>query len=275
MATAKKAPAKSAGKAGTAIVRWDEKFSKYAKESKEQVANVGTGGGVSVSFGHGTITVAGSVIKSGKMECVVVGSCALNKWYKTQYNPDDRQPPDCYALAVISDDPDMAPHAQASDKQSAKCADCEKNQFGTANTGRGKACGNTIRLALLTGEDASDAESVAAAELATASVSPTNRKYYSEYVDTLLEEHGRPPWAVVTEVQSHHDDKTQIRLEFRMVSLIEDDDVLTALEKRFLKVQDFLQKPFSAPIERAKAPASKAKAGGSQRFAGKKAAGKR
>src|SRR6185437_2185352 len=105
----------------TALVPWTEKFAKYAAQAKEQVANVG-GGGTSVSFGHGTITVGGNVVKTGKLECVVVGSCALNKWYKTQYNPDDRQPPDCYAFAIISDDPDMAPHAQAVDKQSPKCA---------------------------------------------------------------------------------------------------------------------------------------------------------
>jgi hypothetical protein len=264
----------AAKKPGTTMVRWDEKFAKYAKETKDQVANVGTGGGTSVSFGHGTITVAGNVIKTGKLECVVIGSCALNKWYKTQYNADDKQPPDCYALSVISDDPEMAPHAQATDKQSEKCADCDKNVFGSANTGRGKACGNTIRLGLLTSEDATDAESIAAAELATAGVSPTNRKYYAEYVDALMEEHGRPPWAVVTEVQSHHDDKTQIRLEFHMVSLIEDDEVLIALEKRFLKVQDALQKPFSAPIPKVGKGGTPTKAAGaSKKFAAK--AGKR
>ena len=244
MATAVKKAAKKS--TGTSLVKWDEKFAKYAKDTKVQLANVSTGGGVGVSFGHGTITVAGNVIKSGKLECVIVGSCALNKWYKTQYNSEDKQPPDCYALAVISDDPDMAPRADVADRQSEKCADCDKNVFGSANTGRGKACGNTIRLGLFTAEDASDAEGIASAELATAGVSPTNRKYYAEYVDSIMEEHGRPPWAVVTEIQSHHDDKTQIKLEFHMVSLIEDDDILQALEKRFLKVQDALQKPFSA-----------------------------
>ena len=264
----KKAAVKS--KAPTSIVKWDEKFGKYAKEAKAQVANVGIGG-TSVSFGHGTITVAGNVIKSGKLECVVVGSCALNKYYKTQYNADDKQPPDCYALAVISDDPDMVPHPQAVAKQAAKCADCDKNVFGSANTGRGKACGNTIRLGLFVATDVTEADAIAVAELATAGVSPTNRKYYSEYVDKLLEEHGRPPWAVVTEIQSEHDDKTQIKLTFRMVSLIDDDEVLEALEKRFLKVQDFLQRPFSAPIERPKAgkPVAQGK-----KFAGK-AVGKR
>ena len=269
MAAAKK----TAKKPGTSLVKWEEKFTKYAKDTKVQLANVATGGGVGVSFGHGTITVGGNVIKTGKLECVIVGSCALNKWYKTQYNSEDKQPPDCYALAVISDDPDMAPRADVSDRQADKCADCEKNVFGSANTGRGKACGNTIRLGLFTADDVADADDIAAAELATAGVSPTNRKYYAEYVDALMEEHGRPPWAVVTEITSLHDDKTQIRLEFRMVSLIEDDDILQALEKRFLKVQDALQKPFSAPIPKtAGKPA--VKAGASKKFAGK-AAGKR
>ena len=263
--------AKAVKKPGTALARWDEKFAKYAKQAKEQVASVGSGAGVSVSFGHGTMTVGGAPIK-GPFECIILGSCALNKYYKTQYNPDDKQPPDCYALAVISDDPEMAPHQQATSKQSEKCQGCDKNEFGSANTGRGKACANTIRLALLTAADASDAEGAAAAELATAGVSPTNRRYYAEYVDGLLEEHGLPPWAVVTEIRSIHDDKTQIKLEFRMVDKIEDDDVLQALEKRFLKVQDFLQRPFSAPIDR---KAQKPAAGKSKKFAAKSKAGKR
>jgi hypothetical protein len=271
----KKVAAKSAGKTKpTSLVRWDEKFAKYATEAKKQVANVGTGSGVSVSFGHGTIGIGGVVDKSGKLECIIVGSCALNRFYKKKYSADDKQPPDCYALAVISDDPDMAPHAQATDKQSEKCADCEKNEFGSADTGRGKACNNTIRLGLILAKDATDAESATAAELATASVSPTNRKYFSEYVDALETDEGRPPWAVVTEIQSHHDDKTQIRLEFRMVSLIDEDDVLNALEKRFLKIQDVLQKPFSAPIDRGTKSGAK-KAGGSKRFAAKKGAARK
>lgn len=259
----KKAAAK---KPSTALVKWTEKFGKYANDAKAQVANVSTGGGIGISFGHGTISVGGSVIKSGELECVIIGSCALNRWYGKQYSADDKQPPDCYAFAVISDDPEMAPTAQVANKQADHCADCDKNVFGSANTGRGKACANTIRLGILTAEDAEDADGIAAAELATAGISPTNRKYYSEYVDSLLEEHGRPPWAVVTQIKSLHDDKTQIRLEFKMVSLIEDDDVLQALEKRFLKVQDVLQKPFSAPIDR---KAQGKPAGASKKFAGK------
>lgn len=263
MAT-KKAAAKS-----TSIVKWDEKFAKYAKESKEQVKNIGVGG-VSIKFGRGRISIGENEIKGGKLECVILGHCALNRWNSQPYDADNPQPPDCYAFALVNDDPEMAPHPSAPHKQAEKCADCEKNQFGTALVGRGKACGNTIRLGILTSKDAEDAEGISTAELATAGISPTNLTHFKKYLDAVSEEHGRPLWAVVTEISSHDDPKTQIRLEFKLVSLIEDDDILNALEKRFLKVQDSLQKPFSAPTERTNG--KKPAAGGNKRFAAKKQA---
>lgn len=260
---------KKAAKSTTALVKWDEKFSKYAKETKDQVVNIGTGG-LSVKFGRGSITVGETPVKGGALECIVVGHCALNRWNEAAYDADNKQPPDCYAFSLISDDPETAPHPAATNKQAEKCADCDKNVFGSAITGKGKACGNTIRLGLITAKDAEDAASISAAELASAGVSPTNLSRFKKYLDTVLEEHGRPLWAVITEITSHNDEKTQIRLEFKMVSLIEDDDVLQALEKRYLKVQDVLQKPFAAPSE--KKPAGKKATGGNKKFAAKKTA---
>lgn len=256
---------KVAVKKSTALVPWDEKFAKYAKETKDQTKNIGTGG-VGVKFGRGSISVGDTPVKGGVLECVIIGSSALNKFYEADYDPNDKQPPDCYAFSVISDDPEMKPHPSASKKQSEDCASCEQNQFGTAKVGRGKACSNTIRLGILTAKDAEDAAGISTAELATAGVSPTNLTHYKKYTDSLEEEYHRPPWAVVTAITSHDDPKTQIRLEFKMVELIEDDDVLQALEKRFLKIQDVLQKPFAAPSEKKVAP----KAGGSKKFAAKK-----
>src|SRR6185312_13802346 len=163
----KKVVATTTKKTGsTALVKWDEKFAKYAKETKDQVKNIGTGG-VGVKFGRGSITYGDTPVKGGKLECVIVGSCALNAWYATDYDPNDRQPPDCYAFALISDDPEMAPHQAVVNKQSDLCSTCEKNQFGTAKVGRGKACGNNIRLGLFTAKDVEDASNINTAELAT------------------------------------------------------------------------------------------------------------
>ena len=258
---------KTAAKKSTAIVRWDEKFAKHAKAAREQVKNIG--GGVGVKFGRGSISVGGNTVPGGKLECIVAGSCALNTWYEADYDPNDAQPPDCYAFALVGDDPEMAPCAEAANKQSDLCQGCAKNEFGTAKVGRGKACGNNIRLGLILAKDAEEAGDIAAAEIATAKVSPTNTKHWAGYVKMLDDEHGRPPWAVVTEISSFDDPKTQIRLEFRMVDLIEDDAILTALEKRVDKVQEDLQRPYPAPTEKT-APVKRA-VGRAAKFAAKPA----
>jgi hypothetical protein len=254
----------------TDLVKWDEKFAKYAKEGTKQVANIG--GGVGITFGPGTITVGGTTVPGGKLECIVLGYGAMNAWNKTAYNAEDKRPPDCYAFSEVVDDPDMVPHPQAPDKQAERCGDCEKNQYGTATVGKGKACANKIRLGCLTSADAEDAAGIAAAELAIGNVSPTNLKHWAGYVKALEEEHGRPSWAVVTEIRCFPDPKTQIRLEFSMVSLIEDDEVITALEKRFLKVQEALSQPFPVVTDKPVAAPKKA-VKGNAKFAGK--AGKR
>lgn len=232
-------------KTSTALVPWQERFAPYAQQAKEQVAKVG--GGVGVKFGRGKITVGGVDAPGGKLECVILGSCAMNAWYEADYDPNDMASPSCYAFADSVGDPEMAPHADAPDKQSELCADCKKNQYGTAKVGSGKACGNCVRLGLLISNEVEDAEDVASAVMATAKLSPTNVKNWAGFVKALndLDGGARPPWGVVTEISSHDDSKTQIRVEFKIVELIDDPDILDALEARIGKVPEELKKPFA------------------------------
>jgi hypothetical protein len=256
----------------TALIPWSEKFAKYAKQGKAQVAAI-AGGGPTIKFGPSRINVAGGDVPNATLQCVIVGYCAFNAWYGDDaFDPDDPQPPRCYAYAEVAG-PEMAPHAECQDKQADLCADCPKNQFGTASTGKGKACGNNVRLGVLTAKDCEDADGIATAELALAKVSPTNLKAWKGYVDAVTES-GRPVWAVVTEIKSKPvtTGRAGHVLEFRKVDDIEDDDVIAALEARFLKVQDTLQQPFGPPIERAK-PVKRG--GAAPKFAGKKTAGRR
>lgn len=260
------APKKTSSKS-TAIVQWSEKFAKYARAEKQQVANIG-GGGPTVKFGPGSIVVAGASMPGGKLECVIIGYCAFNGWYGGKpYDPNDPQPPECYAFAEIAG-PEMAPHKKASNPQAKLCSECEHNQFGTALVGNGKACGNNIRLGLITAKDCEEADGISTAELALAKVSPTNLKEWRGYVDAVTET-GRPVWAVVTEIQSLPTTTGMAGhvLKFRKVDDIEDGDILEALEARYLKVQEVLQEPFGPPIERQvkRGPA----AGKNAKFAGK------
>lgn len=244
---------KKAATKSTALVKWDEKFAKYAKDQKAQVANIAAGG-IGISFGPGIINVGG-VSVGNKLEVIILGFCAHNTFYKTKYNAADKTPPDCYSFSVIADDPEMKPHTASADPQAEGCAECDHNAYGSAENGRSKACGNNLRLGILLSKDVDDAASVLGADLATGKVSPTNGKYYKAYTDNLEEEHSRPVWAAVTEITSHPDPTTQIRLEFKLVELIENVEIIEALEKRFLKVQDTLQQPYAAPVDRPAPPA--------------------
>ena len=257
---------KTAAKKSTSLVKWDEKFAQYAKAGKEQVQSIG-GTGLSVSFGRGVITVGDREVKSGKINVVILGYCAVNRFYKEAWEPGSKTPPSCYAFALTANDPDMAPHPSVLNKEAVKCAECPQNVYGTANVGAGKACGNNIRLGMLTEDSIEDVDAIPSAELGVGHVSPTNLKRWKKYVDDVEEEHGRPVWGVVTEITSENDPKTQIKVSFKMVSTIDDGDALDALEKRYLKVQEALQVPYAAPSD--KVTPKKKVVNANAKFAGK------
>jgi hypothetical protein len=195
-----------ATKKTAAIVPWSERFAPYAKAAVDNQKGIGSTG-QTIKFGAGgAITVAGGTLPGNKLECIILGDCFENGWYGGRpYDPDDPQPPVCYAFGEIIDG--MAPHGDCQEAQNADCATCEKNQFGSAETGRGKECGNKKRLAILSLKDCEDADSTATAELATAKISPTNLKAWAGYVRSVAEDSGRPPWAVVTEIKGLPDPK--------------------------------------------------------------------
>jgi len=253
-------------KPGKALVKWDEKFASYAKAEKQQVATI-AGGGPTVKFGPGSIIVNGGQIPGAKLECVIIASCAFNAWYGGRpYDPDDPQPPECYAFAEVAS-PDMTPHKECQSPQSKTCGECPRNEFGTAVTGRGKDCGNNIRLGLVLAKEVKDVEGIATLEMALAKVSPTNLKSWKGFVDAITDDpqDPRPVWSVVTEIQSKPvtTGRAGHLLEFRRVETIDDGDILAALEQRHLTAQKILQQPYGPPIERVKGP----RAGANRKFA--------
>jgi hypothetical protein len=259
---------KKAASKSTALVRWDEKFAAQAKKEKDQSATISTGG-MGIKFGRGWIEVAGARLKNNALQCVIVGYCGLNAWYEKDYDANDVAPPDCYALGDSWNAADMRPHVQAEKPQSEEgCATCDWNKLGSAKTGRGKACANRVRLGIVLASDLEDTSHAGSAEMATASVSPTNvYKAFKPYLDYVNDELGRPLWSVVTQISAFDDPKQQIRLEFSLVDKIDDDEALTALEKRNDTIQSVLQTPF-VQIEKTTMPAKKT-VGKSSKFAGK------
>ena len=264
MAPAKKQAAKKSTP-GAALVKWDEKFAKFAAAGVEKEKNLG--GGTSLKFSPGAITYNGANMPGGRLNVIILESAFLNAWYRSSYDQDNPSSPDCFALAL--DDSALAPHEKSTDPQSDTCITCEQNAWGSAATGRGKACGNKRRLALLTANDCEDGAGTTGAEMITAILSPTTLKAWAGYVRSVADQHSRPTWAVVTEISNVLDpgQTPSFHIEFALVDLITDEEVLEALEKRLTAAQELVLRPFEpAPEPVGKPP--KGAVGKSQKFAG-------
>lgn len=280
-----------AEKKSTALIPWDERFAKSAKAGVASVANVGAGF-KQIKLDRGTITVGEDLIKNGVLECVILGFTGLKRWNKDAYDANNPKAPDCYAFSNKMEDPKAVPHPAAPDKQSTECATCDWNAYGTATVGGGKACGDTARLGILIGADLKNGKSAAQAEMYTASISPTNQKYLKTYVDYLskLPPKGRSMWNVITQISTFPDPKTQIRVEFKLIDTIGDNDILESLYARVgeeereedgetvivpVELLKQLQKPFPVITEKPAAKGKAATTGKNQKFAAKKGAAAR
>ena len=114
-----------------------------------------------------------------------------NKYYTGAYNAQKPEPPACYAIhSVIAE---MKPGPQVKRPSNPDCATCTFNKFGSAMTGRGKACKNTIRLAVTAGDFTIDTEPM------LLNVSPTGITSWSNYMNGIIvmEKH---PVQFITEI---------------------------------------------------------------------------
>lgn len=68
-----------------------------------------------------------------------------NQYYKEKFGEGEEGPPTCASPDGIK--PDCS--GDDMERQSETCRDCEKNKYGSAEEGKGKACQNTIRLYVL------------------------------------------------------------------------------------------------------------------------------
>jgi len=223
---------------GTAVTKWDEELANIAKKN---AAGTKVSHGEFVSFGGGKMSYGGVQIPGDELRCIIIGHVNHNAFYSTSYDPDNPQPPDCYAFGQEPED--MAPHDAATDKQNDSCAECPMNQWGS--DGKGKACKNTVRLAVIPEDAIENIGDISKAEVVYVPISVTSVKNFNAYlVNTLLNDLGRPAWAVVTKIKRVPDNKTQFQVQFSMEGLIEDSAFFQPLNDLFLKTMEGIGFPY-------------------------------
>lgn len=127
---------------------------------------------------------------AGPINVVVLDWVAVNMVYKGAYNAKNPSPPVCWAINKNLDE--LAPSANVKEPQGVDCASCPKNQFGSATTGKGKACKNQRRLLVVPADFNESTEAM------TLYVSPTGLKAWNSYVNKLAKDMGKLPIQVST-----------------------------------------------------------------------------
>lgn len=127
------------------------------------------------------------------LEAVIVDFVYRNEYYPGQFNRKEIKPPTCFAISPVS--ANLTPDVTVVDKQSkTDCDDCQWNQWGSSPTGAGKACKNTVFLAVLPA-NATDED-----EIWTLKTSPTAIRPFNGYVAKLGSTARVPVGAVVTKI---------------------------------------------------------------------------
>ena len=132
---------------------------------------------------------------AGTIEVVIIGAAAAvsKQYYIKPYTEGSDQPPDCYSLDGIK------PEANVPAKQSALCARCPQNEWGSRVTDSGakaKRCADSKRLAIV---PALDLENDSYGGPMLLRIPPTSLANLSLYAGNLSRM-GAPMEAVVTKI---------------------------------------------------------------------------
>jgi len=253
-----------------ALATYDEELAKLASEYADQEA--GVGGGSFFSTRGGKLTYGDAPLPNNQMAVVILDGILENSYYTEDYNPDSPSSPVCYAFGRSEDE--MCPHAESTDPQAKGCAGCPNNQWGSAARGRGKACANRRRLALISagrldasgGFEFDTPEQLAKAEIGFLRLPPTSLKGYATYVKQIAKVQKLPPFGVATLVSLESDPKTQFRLCFEQLQPAP-KELHKAILERHKEARDLIEFPYKTVTDAdevnqpaAKAPARKTRA---------------
>jgi len=254
MATRKTATASKT----TEIANWDEELAKQAQAAAAMEESTATG----QFFGlkAGVLTFNDSPLPGNQMAAIILDSVLENVFFAGAFDPDVPQTPVCFAFG--RDEKELAPHVNVDteegfERQCESCHDCEKNKFGSAETGRGKACRNTRRLAIISGGtlnpktdeftmtelDAIESATVGFMKLPVMSV-----KGYAAYVKNLAGALKKPPLAMFTKISVVPDPKSQFRVLFEALEPVP-DEYLTAILARVNEAKESIEQPYTPRTE--------------------------
>lgn len=254
-----------ATRSGTEVADWRSELSQSAKAAVESESTAASGGGKFFSLRAGQLSFDDAALPGNQMACVIVDSLMENVYYEDAFDPEQKTPPTCFGFGrdanTITVHEKVFEFPDTFEPQCDEpylCHTCPKNQWGSAKKGKGKACSNRRRLAIIPAgtyksqgrgggfdlelfdEEAPFRE----AELAYMKIPVMSVKGFAAYLKQVAEQFDRPLWGVVTRVYVEPDPKSQFRVKFELLEVIEDEDILPVLFNRHKQATTEIDFPY-------------------------------
>ena len=198
--------------------------------------------GSRISFKGGDIAIAGEPVEGNKLPVIIVDFACEKHYYEDSFDPSSTKPPVCFAMG--RDEKILKPDPSAPKPQAATCAECPHNKFGSAPTGKGKACRDGRRLICIAGNVGIDG--VQRAEVLPALIPPTSLKNWALYLKGLGEI-GRPPYAVLTQISTKKVE-TYFHVTFDLIGNVP-NDMAYLVRQRQEGLQSLLFQPYPVAAE--------------------------
>jgi hypothetical protein len=167
------------------VVSWNDML-KTTAAKQVKAAEALNAGSVMVSFKGATLTIAGAQRRNNQARTIILATMNERAFYEGKYNPDEPRTPICYAYGEIDMGMPIGPHEEASLPQNKTCKGCEHAEWGTADVGRGQACRQSVKLALVALPDKGGSpEEIGNAPVNFARLPPTSLASAKVYLDWL------------------------------------------------------------------------------------------
>ena len=230
---------------------WDEELARQAQVAAGMENSTATGQFFSLRGGN--LSWNDAPLPNNQMAVIIVDSILENVYYEGRFDPDTPQSPTCFAFG--RDEKEMCPHnsvVENGSQQSDACSSCEMNQWGTAVTGRGKACRNVRRLAMIPAgilengkfkifEEDDHFESTA---IGFMKLPVTSVKGYAAFVKQIAGALKRPPHGIITRVSVVPDSKSQFKVVFEPIMSVP-NELMSTVMKRHEEAQSVIDFPYT------------------------------
>lgn len=243
-------------KKSTAVANWDEQLAAQAEVAAGMEANTGTGS--FFSFKGGVLSFNDNPLPDNEVAVIIVDHVLENVFYEGAYDPEDPSGPTCFAFG--RSETEMGPHDKVLAAGQGVCDDCENcpnNEWGSADTGRGKACRNVRRLAVIPAgelDDGSfdafeDPEHFESAAIAFMKLPVTSVKGYAAFVKQIASAMRRPPHGIFTKVKVVPDAKSQFKVTFEALGQVP-NELMQAVMNRHEEAKGVIEFPYDLDSER-------------------------